>query len=127
MPVRGADVVEVVMLARHAHDLLACRRARIVALLAAEQCVFELVHAGVREEERGVIARHKRRATHDAMAARLEELQKRGSDFVGSHSTNDTRSSCGPLGPPAPGRPEGLHYFRRRVRSSAITRSGSKP
>src|SRR5262249_51643612 len=76
--VRGADVVEVVVLAADPHDLLARRRARVRALLAAEQRVLELIHAGVREQQRRIVAGHERGAGYDAVAASLEELEERG-------------------------------------------------
>ena len=58
MAKRRPDVVEVVVLAADAHALLRRGRARVVALLAAEEHVLELVHAGVGEEQR----RDRRRA-----------------------------------------------------------------
>ena len=45
MAQRGPDVVEVVVLAADAHALLRAGGARVVALLAAEEHVLELVHA----------------------------------------------------------------------------------
>src|SRR5215472_6015286 len=44
MPVSEADIFQVVMLAARAHALLRGRRPRIIALLEAEEDVFELVH-----------------------------------------------------------------------------------
>ena len=57
MAQRRADVVEVVVLAADAHALLRGGRARVGALLAAEEHVLELVHAGVREEQRRIVVR----------------------------------------------------------------------
>ncbi len=72
---RGApDLFEVVVLAAGAHALLGGASARVVAPLAAQEDVLELVHAGVREEQRRVVRRHQRRGAHDAMGTFLEEL-----------------------------------------------------
>ena len=49
---RRPDVVEVVVLAADAHALLRGRGARVVALLPAEEHVLELVHPGIREQQR---------------------------------------------------------------------------
>jgi hypothetical protein len=68
MTMRRPDVVEVVVLAADAHDLLRRGGARVVALLAAEEDVLELVHPGVGEEQRRVVVRDERRAGHDAVA-----------------------------------------------------------
>ena len=76
MPVRGPDVVEVVVLAADAHALLHRRRAAIVPLLLAEEDVLELVHPGVREEQRRIVGRHERRRGDDAVAARREEIEE---------------------------------------------------
>ena len=51
MAQRRSDVVEVVVLAAHAHDLLRRRGARVVAPFAAEEDVLELVHAGIGEQQ----------------------------------------------------------------------------
>ncbi len=57
---RVADVLEVVVLAARAHAALAGRRAHVVALVLAEEAVLELHHAGVREQQRRVVAGHER-------------------------------------------------------------------
>ena len=67
MPQRRPDVVEVVVLAADPHALLRRRRARVGALLAAEERVLELVHPGVGEEQRRVVGRDERRARDDAV------------------------------------------------------------
>ena len=54
---RVADVLEVVVLAARAHAMLRARGARDRALLAADEHVLELDHAGVREQQRRVVAR----------------------------------------------------------------------
>ncbi len=85
MPVRRPDVVEVVVLAADAHHLLRGRGARVVALLAAEKQVLELVHPGVGEQQRRVVAGDERRARHDAVAVLLEVLQEGRADLVRRH------------------------------------------
>src|SRR5205823_625920 len=82
---RRPDVIEVVVLAADAHHLLRRRRARVVAPLAAEEHVLELVHAGVREEQRRIVSRDERRAGHHAVAVLLEELEEGRPYFAGGH------------------------------------------
>ena len=49
MPRGVADIFQVVVLAAGTHATLAAHGAHIVALLATEEAVLELVHAGVGE------------------------------------------------------------------------------
>ena len=53
-----ADVVEVVVLAAGTDALLGAGRARVVPALQAGEDVLELDHAGVGEEEGGILVRH---------------------------------------------------------------------
>ena len=86
---RGApDLLEVVVLAPGAHALLHRAGAGVVALLAPQEHVLELVHAGVREEQREIVRRHKRRGPHHAVPARAEELQEAAADFVRGHGAS---------------------------------------
>ena len=103
---RVADVLEVVVLAAGAHAALAADRALVAALVLAEEDVLELDHAGIREQERRVVAGHQRRGRHDRVAARAEELQERrpelaGSTCVPSSTAISPRRSCrrSPRGP----------------------------
>ena len=82
---RGADVVKVVVLAADAHAFLRGRGAVVVALLAAEEHVLELVHPGVGEQQGGVIARQQGAAGDHAVAVLLEVFQERGAYFAGMH------------------------------------------
>ena len=82
-----ADVLEVVMLAAGADAFLRGGGARIVALFEPEEDVLELVHAGVGEQQRGVVRGHQRRAAHDAMAAGVKEVEKALTDFVACHGS----------------------------------------
>ncbi len=86
VPQRGADVVEVVVLAADAHALLRGRRARVAALLPAEEDVLELVHAGVGEQQRGVAVRNQRRTGDDAVAVTLEVLEERATELRRGHN-----------------------------------------
>src|SRR5439155_26342249 len=82
---RRPDVVEVVVLAADAHHLLRRRRAGVLALFAAEKRVFELVHAGVREQQCGIVAWDQRGDRHDTVAVLSEVLKEGRPDLVGSH------------------------------------------
>ena len=82
---RRPDVVEVVVLAADAHHLLGRRRPPVVPLLASQEQVLELVHPGVREKQRRIVAGDERRARHDAVAVPLEELQEGRADFIRGH------------------------------------------
>ncbi len=73
---RGADVVEVVVLAAHPHALLRGGGALVVAPLAAEEQVLELVHPGVGEEQRRVVGRHQRGRGHHPVAVAGEEVEE---------------------------------------------------
>ena len=80
------DLFEVVVLASGAHALLHRAGARVVTLLAPQEHVLELVHTGVREEQRGVVRGHERRRPHHAVPARAEEFEEAAADFVRGHS-----------------------------------------
>ena len=82
----GAHVVEVVVLAADPHAFLRRRRPLVVAALAAEEQVFELVHARVGEEQRRVVGRHERRAADDAMALAGEVVEEALADRAGRHA-----------------------------------------
>ena len=73
------------MLAAGADALLRGRRAHVRALVEAEEDVLELVHPGVREQQRRVVAGHDRARGDDRVALRLEELQERRADLGGFH------------------------------------------
>src|SRR5688572_17668824 len=83
--VGGTDVVEIVVLAAHAHDFLTGGCACVLAAILTEEDVLELVHPGVREKQRGIVAGNQRGAGDDAMAVRLEIAEKRPPDLVPRH------------------------------------------
>jgi hypothetical protein len=101
-----AHVFQVVVLAAGADALLARRRARVGPLVEAQEDVLELVHAGVGEQQRRVVARHHRARGHDLVALGLEVRQEGGADVGGFHGG---RQRCGvgrgpPAADPGPGR-----------------------
>ena len=50
-------------------------------MLEAEEDVFELVHAGVGEEQRGIVGRDERGGVDDLVSLLLEKAQKHGANF----------------------------------------------
>ena len=96
MAVGEADVFEVVVLASGADAFLRGSGAGVVAVLEAEEDVFELVHAGVGEEQRGVVGRDERGGVDDFVALLLKEAQKHGAnvgtgrDFTGHKKLGGT-------------------------------------
>ena len=74
MALGEADVFEVVVFAACAHAFLGGGGAFVIALFQAEEDVFELIHAGVGEEQRGIAVGHERAAAHDAMTVVFEEF-----------------------------------------------------
>src|ERR1700690_1872504 len=93
MAVGEANILEVVVLAARANAFLARGGALIVAIFEAEENILELVHAGVGEEERGVVRRDERTAAHGAVAALLEEFQEGLADFVAGPGFVASRAS----------------------------------
>ena len=92
-----ADVFQIVVLAARAHAFLRGGGARVVALLEAQEDVLELVHAGVGEQQGGIVRGDQRRTAHDAVAAGGEEVEKALSDFVTCHGDsfwNGLKSNC---------------------------------
>src|SRR5690348_14375580 len=86
MTVREADVLKIVVLAARAHTFLASGGAAVIALFEAEENVLKLIHAGIREEQRGIVRGHERAAADDAVPALFEKPQKHFSDFVAGQS-----------------------------------------
>ena len=69
---RRPHVLEVVVLPAHAHALLRARGPAVLPPLAAQEDVLELVHAGVREQQRLIAGRHERGASDDAVTVLFE-------------------------------------------------------
>src|SRR5262249_3328577 len=111
----AADLLEVVVLAADAQHLLAVGRARVRPRLGTQKDLLELHHAGVGEEQAGVVRRHERRARDDGVTALAEVVEKALPNLVAGHY----RVSNGSV----PGRqPEG-GSSRRPQRAGALVRS----
>ena len=76
-------VLEVIVLARDAHALLNRGRTLVWALLGANKDILELHHAGIDEEQRGVVRRHQGGTGDGAVASLFKEF-KEGPAKVGS-------------------------------------------
>ena len=77
-----ADVVEVVVLAAGAQAFLRRGRALVGSGLGAGEQVLELDHAGRREHQGRIVARHQRRGFHHLVAVSLVKAQEFGTDLV---------------------------------------------
>ena len=73
MAVGEADIFEIVMFAAGADAFLRSCGAVVVARFEAEKDVFELVHSGVGEEQRGVVRRDERGRV-DLFVSALDEI-----------------------------------------------------
>src|SRR5690349_7835899 len=80
-----SDFVEVVMLAAGADALLRRCGAHVLALVAPQERIFELIHARVGEQQRGIVRGQKRRGAHGRVAVLLEVFQKNLAYFVTCH------------------------------------------
>ena len=80
-----AHVLEIVVLAAGAHAALAGGGAHVVALVAAQEAVLELHHAGVGEEQRGVVARHEACGRDHGVAALAEKFEEGATDVRRAH------------------------------------------
>jgi hypothetical protein len=83
MPRRPADLLEVVVLARHAQTALVVDGPRIAARLRSREHVLELDHARVREQQRLVPGRHEAGTRDHGMATFGEELEEAPPDLRG--------------------------------------------
>jgi len=81
----AADFLEVVVLARDADALLGVGDALPGRLAGAEEDFLELVHARVREQQRGIRREHDGRRGHDLVPLRGEEVEERLADLGGRH------------------------------------------
>jgi hypothetical protein len=84
MAIGETDVFEVVVLAAGADAFLASGGCLVVALLKPEENVFELIHASIGKEQRGVVRGDERGAAYDLVIALLKESQECFADFVAS-------------------------------------------
>src|SRR5512147_1647070 len=82
---RIADVLQVVVLAASPHAALGGGRTVIGALVQSEKHVLELDHAGVGEQQGGIVPRHQRAGRDDGVPIALEEFQELRADFTALH------------------------------------------
>ena len=107
-----ADIFEIVVLAARADAFLGGGGAGVVALFESQEDFLELVHAGVGEQQRGVVGGEQRGTAHDAMAAGVEEVEKALPDVVTCHVFivavgRGARAGVGPAGRARTSRPLG--------------------
>ena len=77
----ATNIFQVVVFAGHAHAFLRVDGARVGALVSADEHVFELHHARVGKQQRGIAARDKRSRWHGGMSMLDEEFDKGLADF----------------------------------------------
>ena len=80
-----ADVFKVVVLAAGADAALGAGRPHIGPLLALQENVLELHHAGVGEQQRRIVGRNQRAAGHDGVSVAAEEFQEAMAEFSAGH------------------------------------------
>ena len=97
MPRGFADFVEVIVFAAGAHALLRGGRAHVVAFVAPEKSIFELIHPCVGKQQGRVVSGQQRRGAHAHVAVLLKVFQKNFAYFVtchvGSSVTNQSSSA----------------------------------
>jgi hypothetical protein len=81
-----ADVVQVVVLAAGANAFLARRGTAVGPLVEAQEHILELVHAGVGEQQRRVVAGYHGRTGHHGVALAREVLEEGAADLGGFHA-----------------------------------------
>ncbi len=80
-----AHVLQVVVLTGDADALLRVHGAGVVPPARAQEDVLELVHAGVGEQQRGVVEGDHRGAAHPPVAALFEEAEELFANLFGGH------------------------------------------
>ena len=85
MPGGVADVLEIVVLAAGAHALLRGGRTGVGPPVTTGEDFLELHHAGVGEQQRGIVAGHQRARRHDLVALLAEIFQEAAAQFVAVH------------------------------------------
>jgi hypothetical protein len=78
-----ADILQIVVLAAGAHAFLRRGGTLVGPRLGAGEHVLELHHAGIGEQQGGIVERHQRRGIDDFMAVPAKEFEKCGTDFAG--------------------------------------------
>ena len=86
MAAGAADVVEIVVFAAGADAFLGVGGAGVGAFFLAEEDRLELIHAGVGEEQRGIVLRDDGRGGNEGVAVLLdEEIEELLADLGGGH------------------------------------------
>ena len=85
------DVLQIVVLARHAQTLLRGDCTRPLRLLDAEKVVLELHHAGVGEQQCRVAVRHHRGALMQLVPALDKEVDEAAANVVALHGGRPSR------------------------------------
>src|SRR5262249_26175831 len=85
MPRRVTDVLQIVVFATRSYYALARCRANVVPLVLAEEHVLELHHAGIGEQQSGVVTGDERARRHDRMAVLTEKLEEGAADVRRAH------------------------------------------
>ena len=80
-----AHVFEIVVFAAGAHAALAGGGAHVVALVAAQEAVLELHHAGVGEQQRRVVARDEAGGCDHGVATLAEKFEEGTADIRRAH------------------------------------------
>src|SRR5215831_724304 len=80
-----AHVLQVIVFAAGAHAALTGSGAHVIALVAAEETVLELHHAGVGEQQRRVIARDETGRRDHGVATLAEKFEKGTADIRRAH------------------------------------------
>src|SRR5918999_3390861 len=84
-----ADLFQVVVLSAGANAFLRGRRSATERrFLETEEHLLELHHAGVREQQRRIIARHERGARANSVTLMAEIVQEAGANIGGTHGRN---------------------------------------
>ena len=72
-----ADIIQIVVFAASTHTFLRRGGADIIALLQPCEAILELHHSRIREHQRRVVARHKRRTFHVPVPITNKKISKR--------------------------------------------------
>ncbi len=92
MPRGVADVVQVVVLATGAHAALGRGGTHVGAWIASQEDILERHHAGVGEQQGGVVVRYQGARRDDGVPTLLEVAQKGLSDVCTFHEISVTMS-----------------------------------
>ena len=77
-----ADILQVVVFAAGAHNLLRCRGAVVIAALGPEEDIFELVHPRIGKKQSGVVRRNQRGRVDASVTLRSKKAQEGFPDLI---------------------------------------------